>query len=87
MSISNISVDNDAQMFEITRKNSSITAPGAHILLGFDDAWLFETPRINIYIVTVPITLIFLSDDSAQSFEPPPKNNHGVTAQSSHILL
>ena len=48
MFISNISVDNDAHSFEITRKNnSSVTAPGDHILLGFDDAGFFETPRIS----------------------------------------
>ena len=39
MLISNDSVDNNSQLFEIPRKNSSIiTAPGAHILVGFDDA-------------------------------------------------
>ena len=38
--ISNIPVDNDAQLFEIPRNNNySITAPGAHILVGFDDDW------------------------------------------------
>ena len=34
---SNISIDEDAQLFE------SVTAPGAHILLGYDDAQSFET--------------------------------------------
>ena len=29
----------------------------------------------------------FLGDDSAPSFEPHPKKNHGVTAPSAHILL
>ena len=37
--ISNISVDNNAQMFETSKKyNYSVNTPGAHILLGCDDA-------------------------------------------------
>ena len=35
MLISNIPMDHDEKFPE---KNSSVTAPGAHILLGFDDA-------------------------------------------------
>ena len=60
MLISNISFDSDAQLFETLRKKSSITAPGAHILLGFYDAWSFETPRINDHSVTAPSLLIIL---------------------------
>ena len=47
---------------KLREKNPSIIAPGAHILLGFDDAWLFETPRINNHSVTAPVTLIVLGD-------------------------
>ena len=76
MLISNISVDNVAQSFEILRKNiSSITASGAHIVLGFDDAWSFETPKINNHNVTAPSLLIVLGDDSAQSFETHPEKS------------
>ena len=54
MFISNISADNDVQSFEIPEKNYSVTAPGAHILLGFYDARSFETPRIKNHGVTAP---------------------------------
>ena len=60
MSISNISVDDDAQLFETPRKNNySTTAPGAHILLGYDDAQSFETPTKNNHSITDPISHIF----------------------------
>ena len=86
MLISNISVDNYAQSFETPRKvNSSVTAPGLNILLGFYYARLFETPRINNHGVTEPSARIILFDESAKSFETPPKNNHIVTAPSVHI--
>ena len=42
-----------------TGKNSSVTALGAHVLLGFDDALFFETLRINNHSETVPSTQIF----------------------------
>ena len=87
MLISNLSVNNDAQSFETSRKKSSVTALGAHILLGFYGAWSFETPRINHHSVITRGALIVLDDDSAQSFEPHPQNNHGVTAPSSNIFL
>ena len=86
MLISNIYVDNYAQSFETPRKrNSSVTAPGPHILLGFYYARSFETPRINNHGVTEPSARIILGDDSAKSFENTPRNNHIVTAPSSHI--
>ena len=64
MFVSNIYVDNNNQSFENTRKNSSVTAPGDHIFWSFDDARSFETPRINNYSVTAPISLIVLGDES-----------------------
>ena len=67
------------------QKKSSVTAPGANTLLVFDDAWLFETPKINNQIVISQITLIVLGDENAHSFEITPKENHGVTAPSAHI--
>ena len=74
MLISNVYVNNNAQSFEIPRtNNSSITAPGTRILLGFDDAWLIDTPIISNHNVTVPSPLIVLGDDSSQSFETPQK--------------
>ena len=75
MLISNISAVNDAQLFEIPRKNdSSITASGDHILLGFYDSQSFDNPRIKNRSVTAPSPLILLGDDSAQSFENPQKS-------------
>ena len=74
-------------MFETPIFFSSVTAQGSHILLGFDYAQSFETPRINNHSVNEPSTLIVLGGESVQSFETPPKNNHGVTASSDHILL
>ena len=53
---------------------------------GFDYAWLFGNTGIKNYSVTAPGYLVVLGDNSAQSFENPPKNNHGVTAQISRIL-
>ena len=74
MFISNIIFDNNTQLFETPRNNnSSINAPGDHILLGFDDARSFETPRINNPSDTAPIPIIVLGGDSAQTFETPPK--------------
>ena len=67
--------------------NSSITAPGAHILLDFDDARSFDTPRINNHNVTATSTPFVLGGDSAQYFETHPKENHGVTAPNAQILL
>ena len=65
MLILNISINNNDQLFETPRKkNSSVTAPGDHILLGFDDAWSFDNPRVNNHSVTEPIALIVLSDES-----------------------
>ena len=55
--------------------------------MGYDDAQLFETPRINNHSATAPSPLIFLGGESAHSFESPPKNNHGVTAPSACIFL
>ena len=72
MLISNIYVDNDAQSFETTReKNYSITAPGAHILLSFDDAWLLETTIINNHSVTAPTPLVFWLVTVHSPFEKP----------------
>ena len=69
--ISNISVDEDAQPFETPRKkNYSVNAPGAQILLGYGDAKLFEYPRINNH--TAPSAQILLGDDESQSFDLPP---------------
>ena len=78
MLISNFSIDNDAQSFETPRKNNySVTAPGAHILLGYYDYQAFETPRINNHSATAPSTQFLLGDENTQSFEPhpPPPNN------------
>ena len=58
---------------KLPENNSSITAPGDHILLGFYDAWSFETPRINNHSVNSPSPLIVLVFGSAQSFETTPK--------------
>ena len=55
------------------KKNSSVTAPGAHILLGFYDAWSFETPRINNQSVTELIALNILGDENEHKFETPQK--------------
>ena len=68
MSISNISVDKDEQSFETPRKNSSVTAPGDHILLSFYDAWSLENPRINNHSFTELTSIIILGNDSAQFF-------------------
>ena len=55
MLVSNISIDNDAQLLKIPRKKFHVVnAPGAHILLGFNDAWSFDTTRINNHSVTSP---------------------------------
>ena len=85
MLFSYISFDNNAQSFEIPRKKSSVTEPGDHILLGFYDAWSFDTPIINNHSVTAPSALLFLDDEISQYFETP-KTNHSVTAPSSQIL-
>ena len=55
--------------FETPRKKSSVTAPGAHILLGFYDARSFETTIINNHSVTAPSALVVLGDGSAHPFE------------------
>ena len=74
-------------MFETIRKNnSSVTAPGAHILLGFYDYWLFDTPKINNHSVTEPSAMIVFGDEITHSFGTHPKIKHGVTAPSAHIL-
>ena len=85
MLISNIYVDENYHLFE-TPEIYSVTAPGALILLGYDDDQSFETPRINNHSVTSPSANILLGDDDDQSFEIP-QNNHSVTVPSAHILL
>ena len=70
MLISNISVDKNAQLFEtLRRNNSSVTAPGAYILLGFDYVWSFETHIIDNHRVTAPSDLIVFGEDITNSFE------------------
>ena len=60
MLISNLSVDNDDQLLETSRKNNFIAnALGAHFLLGFDDYKLFEAPIINKHSVTAPREFFF----------------------------
>ena len=54
-------------------KNYSVTEPGAHILLGYDNAQYFETPRIKNHSVTSPTALIVLGDEDAQYYETPIK--------------
>ena len=82
MLISNISVDNDAQLFvTLRKKDSSVTEPGAHMLLSFEDAWLFETPRLNSLGGTVPSDLIVLVDESVLWTPPPPKTKYTVSLQ------
>ena len=71
--ISNISVNEDAQSFEISRKIYSSTAPGDHILLGYHDAQPFETTIINNHIVTAPSAQIVWGYDDAQTLETPQK--------------
>ena len=73
MLISNIYVNKDAQSIETPRKKYSVTEPGGHILLGFDESQLFVTPRINNHSVTEPSAPIVLGDVSAHSFEPHPQ--------------
>ena len=46
------------------KKNHIVSVPSAHILLGDDDAQLFETPRKNYHSVTVTNAHIFLDTDS-----------------------
>ena len=55
-------------------------------MLSFDDAWSFETTKINHSSVTAPSSPVFLGDDIAPSFETPPKKNQGATAPSAHIF-
>ena len=71
MLISNIYVDDDS--LKPPEKNYSVNAPGAHILLVYDDAQSFETPRINNRSFAVPSAHILLGDDDSQSFETPPQ--------------
>ena len=61
---------------KLPQKNYSATAPGPHILLGYDGAQSFETPIIKNQSVTEPSTLIFGGDVDARYFEPPPKQSH-----------
>ena len=68
MFISNISDDNNDQLFENPIKQFSATVLGDHMLLGFYDAPSFETPRLNNHSVTEPSARGFLNDDSAKSF-------------------
>ena len=72
MLISNISIDNNDQLFETPNKKICITAPGAHILLSFYDAWSFDNPKTSNDSVTAPITLTVLGYESKQSFETNP---------------
>ena len=67
-------------------EKTSVTASGAHNLLGFDYVWSFETPRIKNHSFTTPSALVVLGEYSAQSFETP-KKNQSVTAPSAHIVL
>ena len=86
MFISNISVDDDAQSFETLGKKYGINAPGAHILLGYDDDQLFKTPIINRHGVTAPIAHILLSNYDLYSFETPPKKKTTVSLHQVLIL-
>ena len=74
MLVSNIYIDNNDQSFETPRKyNSSITAPGDHILLGFHYDRSFETPRINNHSVTETSLRTVLGGDISQCSETPQK--------------
>ena len=55
-------------------------------MLGFDDAWSLETPRIENHSITEPINLIVLGGYNTHYFETLPKK-HGVTAPSDHIVV
>ena len=44
---------------KLTEKKNSVTTPGVHILLGYDDAQSFETPRINNHSFNAPSVLVF----------------------------
>ena len=57
---------------KIPKNNYSITAPGAHILLVFDDDWMFDTPKTNNHGVTAQSPLIVFDDDSTQSLNQVP---------------
>ena len=79
MFISNISVNEDAQLFE----TSIITITGAYIVWGHGDAQPFETPTINNHSVPARSAQVLFGDDDLQSFETPPFKNtvslHQVT--------
>ena len=72
MLILHISVDENAQLFEILGKSYSVNAPGDNILLGNDDAKFFDTPTINYHSVTAPSSHILLVNDDSQSFKNTP---------------
>ena len=49
-------------------------------MLGCDDSWSVETPKMKNHSFTVPSVHILLSDKAEQLFETP--KNHSVTAPS-----
>ena len=59
-------------LLKLPKKNCSVNAPGDQILLGYDDAKLFETPRINNHSVNAPSEHILLGNDDSQYFETTP---------------
>ena len=52
--------------------NFSVNGPRDHILLGYDDDKLFETPRIKNHSVTEPSAQVLLVENESQSFETHP---------------
>ena len=69
------------------KKIYSVKAPGDQILLGYDDAKLFDNPIINNLSSTEKSDHVLWGDDDSQSFETPPLQNYSVTAPSVQILL
>ena len=65
----------------------SVNAPGAQILLGCDDAKLFETPILNNHSVTVPSAHILLEMTTHGTLNPPSKNKHSFIELIAHVYL
>ena len=60
---------------KLPEKIYSVNARGAHTILGYHDAKLFETPRKTNHSVTAPIFHILFFNDDSQSFETLPKKS------------
>ena len=67
MFISNISVNEDAQLFE----TSIITITGVYIVWGHGDAQPFETPTINNHSVPARSAQVYLEMMTCSHLKPP----------------